>query len=287
MLPDDGRAPVIDEIDRAACTIDLTIYLLSDDAVIDALVRAEARGVEVRILYEPAPFGGGAGIVETTEDLARHGVELRSGSEDVALIHAKYLVIDGQVAIVTNQNLTFSAFESNRELGVITTVPADVATLASIFEADWSGLPPPVPTDRMILSPINARATLLEHIDSARSTLRLYAEVIRDDEVIDALSTAAQRGVTVQVLVNEPEDDLDETVDATLASNGVEVRHADGHYIHSKGLIIDEQTVVVGSHNPTAQSLDRNREVSLVLGEPSAVQHAVDVFDQDWADSAP
>ncbi|HEV2128172.1 MAG TPA: phospholipase D-like domain-containing protein [Thermomicrobiales bacterium] len=94
VLPDDGRAPVLDEIDRASCTIDLTIYLLSDDATIAALVRAEARGVKVRILYEPAPFGGGVGLVETTEDLVRHGVELRSGSEGVALIHAKYLVTD-------------------------------------------------------------------------------------------------------------------------------------------------------------------------------------------------
>jgi cardiolipin synthase A/B len=282
VLPDDGRTPVIDEIDAASCSIDLTIYLLSDDATIDALVRAEARGVEVRILYEPAPFGGGVGIVETTEDLADHGVELRSSPADFTFLHAKYLVADGQIAIITNQNLTYSAFESNRELGVVTTVPSDVTTLAGIFEADWSGTTPPAPTGRMIVSPVNARPALLEQIGSANSTIRLYAEVIRDDEIIDALSTAAQQGVTVRVIVNAPRDNLDTTVYRTLASNGVDVRFAGHIYVHAKGLIVDHRAVVVGSHNPTATSLERNREVSLVIGDPIAVKRATLAFDSDW-----
>lgn len=286
VLPDDGRAPVIDEIDRAACTIDFTIYLLSDDATIDALTRGEARGVEVRILYEPAPFGGGAGIVETTEDLVEDGVELRSGSEDVPLVHAKYVVIDGQVGAVTNQNLTFSAFESSRELGVVTTVPADVATLAAIFEADWRGTAPPVPTDRTLVSPANARAMLLEQIRGAESSIQLYAEVIRDDEIIDALSTAAEQGVAVQMLANPPEDEVDELVYSTLASNRMEVRYAGRLYIHAKGMIIDDRAVVVGSHNPTTQLLDENREVSLVIDDPIAVRRASEAFEGDWLKNA-
>ncbi|HEV2128174.1 MAG TPA: phospholipase D-like domain-containing protein [Thermomicrobiales bacterium] len=88
--------------------------------------------------------------------------------------------------------------------------------------------------------------------------------------------------------MNEPEDDLDETVyDATLNSNGVEVRHTGSLYIHAKGLIVDEQAVVVGSHNPTAQSLDRNREVSLVIEGAPAVKRGVDVFDRDWLQALP
>ncbi|HEV2128173.1 MAG TPA: hypothetical protein VGR22_06110 [Thermomicrobiales bacterium] len=79
---------------------------------------------------------------------------------------------------------------------MITTVPADVVTLASIFEADWSRFTPTVSTDRMVLSPGNGRAALLEQILGAESSIRLYAEVIRDDEIIDALSTVAKRGVS-------------------------------------------------------------------------------------------
>lgn len=282
VLPDDGRAPVIEEIDAALCSIDLTMYLLSDNATIQALVRADARGVRVRILYEPTPFGGGVGVVETTEELAEHGVELRPSPDGFRFLHAKYLVADEQVAVITNQNLTYSAFESNRELGVVTTVPADVTVLAGLFEADWSGTTPPVPTSRMIVSPVNARPSLLEQIRSADSTIRLYAEVIRDDEIIDALSTASQQGVGVRVIVNAPRDELDSTVYDTLTSNGVDVRYAGHIYVHAKGLIVDDLAVVVGSHNPTATSLERNREVSLVIDDSVAVQRAISAFDSDW-----
>ena len=287
VLPDDGRDPVLDEIDRAACTIDIGIYLLSDDTTIDALLRAETRGVRVRIIYEATPFGGGVGIVETTEALADSGIELRTGPDRFRFMHAKYLVIDRQVAIVTNQNFTYSAFESNREVGVVTTNPRDVATIATIFEADWHGTVPPIVSGRLIVSPQNARPALMDQIGSAETTIRLYAEVIRDDVVVDALSSAAQRGVTVRVLVNTPEGELDESVYATLTSNGVDI-HTAGHlYIHAKALVIDDRSVVIGSHNPTATSLEENREISLVLDGDVAVARASAVFDQDWTRSTP
>jgi phosphatidylserine/phosphatidylglycerophosphate/cardiolipin synthase-like enzyme len=287
VLPDDGRDPVLHEIDRARCTIDVTTYLISDDTIIDALVRAEDRGVRVRLIHEATPFGGGVGLVETAEEMEDAGVEVRTGPDRFRFVHAKYLVIDGRVAIVTNQNLTYSAFESNREFGVITTNRQDVATLAAIFDADWNDTPPPVASGRLIVSPQNARQRLLELIDGAETSIDLYAEVIRDDEIIDALSTAAQRGVRVRIIVNAPEDALDATVGDVLASNGVELRVAGRLYIHAKAMVLDGEAVVIGSTNPTSTSLDRNREVSLLVEDPAAVARVEAVFARDWTEGAP
>jgi phosphatidylserine/phosphatidylglycerophosphate/cardiolipin synthase-like enzyme len=287
VLPDDGRDPVLHEIDRARCSIDVTVYLISDDAVIEALARAETRGVRVRLIHEPTPFGGGFGTVEVAEQLQQAGVEVRPGPSHFQFIHAKYLVIDDRVAIVTNQNLTYSAFESNREFGVVTTNRQDVATLAAIFEADWNDTATPVTGGRLIVSPQNARQRLLEVIGGAETSIDLYAEVIRDDEVIDALSTAAQRGVRVRVIVNAPEDALDATVGDVLASNGVQVRVDRALYIHAKAMVIDGAAVVIGSTNPTATSLDRNREVSLLVADRTAAARVMAVFERDWINSAP
>ncbi len=287
VLPDDGRAPVLDEIERARCSVDVTTYLISDDDTIDALVRADRRGVRVRLIHEAAPFGGGVGLVETAEELADAGIEVRTGPSELRFIHAKYLVIDDRVAIVTNQNLTFSAFESNREFGIVTTNPSDVATLAAIFDADWDDTAPPVAGGRLIVSPQNARQRLLELLNGAEVSIDLYAEVIRDDEIIDALSTAAQRDVRVRIIVNAPDDELDATIADVLASNGVELRVARGIYIHAKAMVIDGEAVVIGSTNPTATSLDRNREVSLLVEHPVAVARVEVVFDRDWTGGAP
>ncbi len=287
VLPDDGRDPVLHELDSAACAIDVSVYLISDDTIIDALLRAEKRGVRVRLIYEAAPFGGGVGIVEATEELTESGIELRTGPEDIRFMHAKYLVIDERTAIVTNQNLTYSAFESNREFGVVTTDPDDVATLAAIFEADWSESAPPVAGGRLIVSPQNSRPRLIELINDADREIRLYAEVIRDDEIVDALSSAAQRGVRVRIIVNEPDDDLDETIYTVLASNAIEIHVVGSPYIHAKALLIDDRAVVIGSQNPTATSLDSNREVSLLLDDPGALARVSSVFERDWVHGAP
>jgi phosphatidylserine/phosphatidylglycerophosphate/cardiolipin synthase-like enzyme len=202
-------------------------------------------------------------------------------------MHAKYMVIDRQVGVITNQNLTYSAFESNREIGVVTTRREDVAALAAIFDADWIGDPLPKPTGRLIVSPQNARVRLLEIIDGSDQSIDLYAEVVRDDQIIDALSSAAQRGVEVRLIVNRPESDLDTTVYDVLRANSVQIRTASGLYIHAKAMVVDGRVAVVGSQNPTATSLDENREVSLVLDDRSAARRIEVVFADDWRDAAP
>src|SRR4051812_48670445 len=56
--PDDGRKPILDELTAARRTIDLQVYLLSDNDIINALVAADNRGVRVRVMMEENPFGG-------------------------------------------------------------------------------------------------------------------------------------------------------------------------------------------------------------------------------------
>jgi phosphatidylserine/phosphatidylglycerophosphate/cardiolipin synthase-like enzyme len=53
--PDDGREPVLAELQAAETSIDLLIYLLTDNEIFDALAKAESRGVEVRVILEQHP----------------------------------------------------------------------------------------------------------------------------------------------------------------------------------------------------------------------------------------
>src|SRR3954468_7732210 len=47
--PDDGRAPVLDELANSKQSITLQIYLLSDRPIINAIKDAHDRGVDVRV----------------------------------------------------------------------------------------------------------------------------------------------------------------------------------------------------------------------------------------------
>lgn len=284
--PDDGHAPVIDEIDQAQRSIDLTIYLLTDAQVINALTRAEARGVEVRVILEEHPFGGGSDQSVVASKLRDAGIDVRWGSSRFRFTHAKFMVIDHQVAIITTQNLSASSFKANREFGVISTVPADVDEAARIFAGDWSGDPSPV-TGPLVVSPDNSRDRLLALIGSAQTSIDLYAEVIRDPTMMDALTAAARRGVRVRVLITDNKDEGNREAAAKLTADGVEVRMVKKLYIHAKMILVDGARAFAGSENLTATSLDANREVGMILAEPPLVQRCAATFRRDWSQAIP
>lgn len=57
--PDAGEAPVLQAIEGANVSLEVEVYLLTDRTVTNALEDAAARGVDVRVLLEPHPFGFG------------------------------------------------------------------------------------------------------------------------------------------------------------------------------------------------------------------------------------
>ena len=105
--PGDGRAPLLDEIRAARHSIDLEVYIVTDDAILQSLEQAQRRGVDVRVILEEHPFGGGGGQDEIFARLEHAGIAVRWGNPVFRFTHIKMLVIDAAVAIIMNQNLTW------------------------------------------------------------------------------------------------------------------------------------------------------------------------------------
>jgi phosphatidylserine/phosphatidylglycerophosphate/cardiolipin synthase-like enzyme len=55
-------------------------------------------------------------------------------------IHAKLLIVDGQRALVSSQNLSTGSLQYNRELGIAVTNLALVDQLAADFASDYAGV---------------------------------------------------------------------------------------------------------------------------------------------------
>lgn len=286
VMPEDGRQPVIDEIAAAERTITLHIYLLSDGATINALEAAVGRGVAVRVLMEEHPFGGAGTQAAIFGRLATSGIDIRWGNPTFRFSHIKAMVIDGEAALIMNQNLTRSAFDGNRELNVMTTRPTEVAQVAALFEADWERTAEP-PAGSLIVSPTTSRGTMIGLIDGARRSLDLYAEVVRDRQMIDGLIAAAGRGVQVRLVMTGTADDDNAEERAELARAGVAVRLARGPYIHAKMILADGTQAFVGSQNLTATSLDLNRELGIVLDDRTSVRRAAETFAADFGAGTP
>ncbi len=287
VAPDDGEAPILDELEAARCTIDVSVYLLTADAVIAALDAAADRGVRVRVMLEEHPFGGDIRPDEVRANLEGHGIDIRWSGSGIRFSHAKFIVVDRRVALIMNQNLTAAAFSRNREFGVVTTHRASVAQAQEIFDVDWDGDGSDAVDGPLIISPTNSRERLLALIDGATDSIELYAEVIRDEEILAALGAAEARGVEVRLIVDQSLDEDSQAIAARLFAYGVDIRLASHVYIHAKLMIVDGELAVVGSQNFTQTSLGRNREVAMVIEDPLLLQRCLAIFERDWLRSVP
>ncbi len=286
--PDDGIEPFLDQISMATESLDVVVYLLTNQIVIDALISANDRGVEVRVMVEEEPFGGSAGNGDAVRSLEAAGIETKYGVRTFRYTHAKTVIIDEERAVVMTANLTKSAFTGSREYLALVTSPREVGEIQAIFNADWERRAYEPRVSSLVVSDVNSRQKLLELLATARASLEIEAEVMADKEIRRALTDAQKRGVRVRVVMSPPEPE--ETTYGglvELSSAGVGVRLVTSPYIHAKSILVDRELAYVGSINFTATSMDQNRELGLITTTPAVIRQLEAAFDEDWAAGRP
>ncbi len=291
--PDQGRAAVLAGIGNAQQTITLTIYEINDLQINAALIAAVKRGVKVRILYNYYSFyheGRASVVAPMMATFTQAGIACQEAPERFAITHQKTFVFDGRTAIIMTFNLTTSYFGGTRDFGVITSEPALVAEIVKVFEADWTNAPVTPTEPALVWSPVNSRVKITAVITNAQRTLELYNEEASDKQCMAALAAAAQRGVKVRFItavLGTSTNDGNAAGRAQLNAAGAQAIPASFYYIHAKMVLADYATpqalVYLGSENISEFSLDRNRELGILLNQTNVLDTLHAVFEQDWA----
>jgi phosphatidylserine/phosphatidylglycerophosphate/cardiolipin synthase-like enzyme len=285
--PTSGHEPLLTAINRARSEVLVEVYLLSDKQILEALKQAHDRGVRVLVMLEEHPFGDGTINQKTAETLKKDGIDFQWTNPTYALTHEKSMVIDGKKAFILTQNLTTSAFSKNREYDVMDTSPEDVAEIRSIFTSDWNRQSFVPASTHLVISPNTSRAALTTLIKNAKKTIDIEIEDIADQQVelvlIDAAKTKRVR------LLAPPLESLAGNSDAltNLSAGGVVVHVLAHPYLHAKLILIDESKAYVGSINLSSQSMDKNRELGIMLSERESVNMLEKTFLEDWEASKP
>lgn len=130
------EARLIKILDEAKETILLAMYSFTDDQLGDAVVRAYARGVSVRVILDGAQDTAQGGEYQKLKDAGIPIiVEKVSG-----LMHHKYLVVDGLITVTGSYNWTEAANRENFE-NIVVIVCREVAqAFTAEFERVWEVL---------------------------------------------------------------------------------------------------------------------------------------------------
>jgi cardiolipin synthase A/B len=284
--PNAGFSPVYNLIDHARHSIDVTMYEFSDGTAEHGLALAAARGVQVRVVLDKREDSVNSGAYQY---LSSHGVKVAWSSSKFEYTHQKTVVVDGAEAVIMTANLTSQYYPTSRDFLVVDSNPADVAAISAVFNADFAHAPvTPGDGSDLVWSPTDSQEKLLAVINSATSSLRIYSEEMGDTTVEDALIAAAKRGVEVQVC-GENEDGEYNSAYSRLADAGVHISYyssSTGFYIHGKVIEADDGTsharVFIGSENFSSTSLDRNRELGLIVSDPAVLSAIASTFAADF-----
>jgi len=320
----DSIAAMTAEVDKAVTWVHVEFYITAWDDVTEpfyeALVRAVERGVKVRLLFDHLGSKGIPGYKEFTARLDTTGIEWHPMLPIAPLKrrpdlrnHRKILVIDGAVAFTGSQNLIEPGYNKpkNHKLGrewveLVARVEGPVvSSLNLLFATDWyseTGVklaeelgtaPPPmgeieaqvIPSGPGFVTENNLRAftTLLYCAQRRLSITSPY--FVPDESLLYAITTAAQRGVDVELFVSEAGDQFmvyhaQRSYYEALLRAGVRIfMYPAPAILHSKFFSVDDDVAVIGSSNMDMRSFGLNYEVSLMLLGPEVVAEMRKVED--------
>lgn len=282
------QGELITMIDNAREKVFVATLYLGDAGVREALVRAADRlrgGVYVVAALDNKGLDKAINETDDSTDVDKQ-IEYRNFKEITTRgiyvrgypgLHAKYVVVDDVVALVSSANLATRAFRTTGENGVVVTARADVHRLATLFARLWARSTFDLPPNRTE-SPVKRRdqgrapqlpavtgngplwtyapettvATAMRAvIDGARSDLvlatysllgiahRLSADKpARPELLLDPVRAAVDRGVDVRLLLRGRNiGDATRREAATFADAGVRI--VPDRLNHAKGVIAD------------------------------------------------
>ncbi|MGB9719057.1 MAG: phospholipase D-like domain-containing protein [Candidatus Anstonellales archaeon] len=130
--PENGEE-MIGFIDSAMFSVDAEVYAFSSWDVARALVNAEKRGVNVRVIVDKSTLDEENRAI--VRYLKNNGVEVRL-ADYYQRTHAKFIVVDGVRVLVGSHNFSNSALYYNREASAILNF-LRFWEFGRVFEEDW------------------------------------------------------------------------------------------------------------------------------------------------------
>ncbi len=285
VLPEAGSAPLVEAIGGAQESLRVMIYELGEGPILRALEREARSGVPVRVVLDGARMEANQRYHDRLLDA---GAEVRWSSPRFAFTHAKTMIVDGAVAMISTGNYGASYLETERNYVVRDADADDVDTLVRVFDADWRSRRPNLRCTRLVLAPDNARERLLALIDGATETLDIESTELSDAAVRAAIAERAAAGVAVRVLLADAGwIEANGYAVAFLAKRGIPVRSMASPAVHVKAIVVDGRRAFVGSENLSENSLSNNREIGLITLEPPILATIAATFAKDWASATP
>jgi cardiolipin synthase A/B len=292
VLPDDTSKPIVEAIAKAAKSIRIKMFLFSDPSLLQAVIGAQRRGVDVRVMLNPERRSGEEENDDSRKTLTDGGVNVIDSNPAFDLTHEKSMVIDDETAFVQSLNWETKNLTTTRDYAIITTHKHEVNEVAECFDADWNRTKFDAEEHKHLIWCVgNGRQRLGELIDGAKHSLWLQNERYQDPTIIEHLIRAHSRGVKIRIMARPPhklkKEKLIEGVSGLrcLEDLGVKIHKLKHIKLHAKLILADDARAIIGSINLAPGSFDSRRELAIEIDDEHIISRIKKTLEGDWENS--
>jgi phosphatidylserine/phosphatidylglycerophosphate/cardiolipin synthase-like enzyme len=132
----DPVQPLVNVINSANSSLDIAIYSLTKDNIVQAIAAAEKRGVTVRIITDREESGDKSQTKELLV-LSNAGIPIKINSHK-GLMHLKVIIADDKVVTTGSYNYTDEATHDNDEVLVIINDQSIAQNWDNEFQSMWT-----------------------------------------------------------------------------------------------------------------------------------------------------
>lgn len=238
------------------------------------------RGVDVRLIMENKKYQQFTDTFKQVQNQfsGYQNFWIKSDAQmKTTYTHSKINIMDNTFIIQT-ANLTHSSFFSNREHFFISSDTWVYSSLLSIFNKDreWKPLLPADIHPNLVICNINCRVVIENLLNSAKESITIQTQYISDPAILEILKK--QSGLKTKIIVSDTKSN-DYLVEYFGPSVAKKMKKP---YIHTKMILIDNKILLLWSMNLSANSLDKNREVWILLLDKGLIWQFLWQFEKDW-----
>lgn len=273
---------IVQDIKDAEKRVFVEVYTLTEKRIIESLKNAKKRWIDVRVILEKNPYKATNLNTKAFKYLTENQVNvIWSNPENYSLNHTKLMLVDDKAYISTG-NYSHSTFFFNRDFFISTKDKKILNDLEKVFLIDFQYKKNLVYSDDLILSPNYTREKFEILFSSAKKSLKLYFQYIKDKDLEDLLIKKSLDWVNIEIIVSKDSYEQDREEIDDLKSYGIKIYPIKKYKMHSKAILVDEKYLFIWSINFSTYSIDKNREIGLLFKNEDLIKTFLEVFNQDF-----
>jgi phosphatidylserine/phosphatidylglycerophosphate/cardiolipin synthase-like enzyme len=294
---DDVQGHLIDLVGSAKESLHVAVHELNVEAVTTAFIEAHNRGVDVKFVIEK-DYSDPKEHPESAAQYSRlAALGLTKTDDSEALMHNKFVVVDNKTVWTGSTNFTENCLQKNNNNTIVIQSPELAKDYSTEFDEMWNGQFGAKSPANTPYPEVNVSGTTVEcyfapeddvesqiaaELQQADKSVYFATFTFTSDSVEEALLSKAKAGVAIEGIFESRQKSQYWAYDPLKAAGVPVLLDKNPNTMHHKFFIIDEDTVITGSFNPTSNANKSNDENILIIHNADIAKLYYTEFSRMW-----